>query len=142
MNTMKQTLGILVFIITSLAMSGCGPAPPPKGVVKGVLIGRLNPPYTNNEPAKGIQVILGTLTPKRTCTVSNESLAKSTNADNTGAFSFSNMTAGKYCLVVVDGRSGVMGAVLTSEKQTFTFEVHEVAGIDLGKVVIYDIQLP
>jgi hypothetical protein len=52
------------------------------------------------------------------------------------------MTAGKYCLVVVDGRSGVMGAVLTSEKQTFTFEVHEVAGIDLGKVVIYDIQLP
>ena len=136
MNAKQRTIAILVLVM-SLVISGCRP-PIPKGVVKGVLIGANDLPF----PA-GVQVIPSSWDEaEQMCTVNNDQIKKLVFTDTSGAFTFTDIPAGKYCLVLFLESEGTIGSINTSNNQIFIFEVNDASGVDLGKVSVVGVRLP
>jgi len=141
MNT-KRKVAAICFLVVSLLISGCGVNQPPKptvsstpkGVARGTLIGK------DNLPDKNAQVLLCTANGDKVNFFTQDKTLPSTSSDENGAFTFTNIPSGKYCLLIFDGQTGTVAVVLTSENKIFTFEVLDMTGVDLGDVSIANVR--
>ncbi len=136
----KQCSTAILVLTAILVTSGCGAGQIPKGVVKGIIVDK-----NNLALGPGVQVIPSARDESQNaCMLSNDLIKKSTNTDDKGAFTFTDIAPGKYCLVIFKGDQLplISGAILTNDHQLYIFEVPDAKGIDLGKVVMTGLRLP